>query len=126
MRSLSGAPADRLRRFQPFGSTVALPGAPLPALLDDSLRIDPWGPAVRTDDDLARLQRLVGAEEVLHLQAQELGKVPHVLDVLLPDVVDGDAEDLLVPALLVGRAEHPDRAATDHTARKRGFLDQHH
>src|SRR3954469_16826981 len=51
-------------------------------------------------DRLARLEVLVGLEEVLDLQAVELRHVRDVLEVRHPGVGRGHGEDLVVPARL--------------------------
>jgi hypothetical protein len=78
----------------------------------------------RVPDALARLQRLVHGEEVVDLQPVELGYVLELAQVLLARVARGYADDLVVSALLVGHAEHPDRAAADQAAGERRLLDQ--
>ena len=80
---------------------------------------------LRALDALARLQRLVDLEEVLDLHTVELGQVVDVAQVLLAGVVAGHAEDLVVTALLVAHAEHPDGARPDEAAGERRLLDQH-
>ena len=62
---------------------------------------------------------------MLDCEAVELG---HVLDLGAPRgalVGRGDAQDLVVAALLVAHAEHSQRAAADHAARERRFLQEH-
>jgi tetratricopeptide (TPR) repeat protein len=80
---------------------------------------------VRALDGLARLQVLVDLEEVLDLQPVEFGDVVDVLQVLLPRVVRGDAEDLVVRALLVGHLEHPDDPGGHQAAGEGRLLEQH-
>src|SRR4051812_40495284 len=93
--------------------------------LDDlGLRLDAADPG-RALDALAGLEVLVDLEEVLDLQAVELAQVVDVAEVLQARIVGRDAEDLVVAALLVGHAEHADRAATDQAARERGGLDEY-
>jgi hypothetical protein len=51
--------------------------------------------------------------------------VVDVAQVLVPRVVGGDAENLVVAALLVGHAEHADGAGRDQAAGERRLLDEH-
>ena len=97
---------------------------PLPGGLDLALGVGPADPGGALDA-LARLEVLVDLEEVLDLQPVELGQVVDVAQVLLPRVVAGHAEDLVVAALLVLHPEHADRAGPDQAARERRLLDQH-
>ena len=61
---------------------------------------------------------------MLDFQAVELR---HVLDLGTPGgalVGGGNAQDLVVAALLVAHAEHAERAAADHAAGKRGLFEE--
>ena len=76
-------------------------------------------------DALAGLEVLVDLEEVLDFQAVELR---HVVDLGAPGgalVGGGNAQDLVVAALLVAHAEHAERAAADHAAGEGGLLEEH-
>src|SRR3712207_7834718 len=55
----------------------------------------------------------------------ELRHVVDVAQVLQARVRRGDAQDLVVPALLVGHPEHPDRAALDEAPRERRRSEEH-
>ena len=76
-------------------------------------------------DALAGLEVLVDLEEVLDFQAVELR---HVVDLGTPGgalVRGGNAQDLVIAALLVAHAEHAERAAADHAAGEGGLLEEH-
>jgi hypothetical protein len=61
---------------------------------------------------------------VLDLQPLEIGQVVEVVELGLAWVPRGHAQHLVVGALLVGHAEHADRAAEDQAAGKRRFEHQ--
>jgi hypothetical protein len=94
---------------------------PLPALLDLGLGRGPVRPRGALDR-LAWLEFLVHLEEVLDLQPVELRHVMDVAQVLLPRVGGRHGQDLVVQALLVPHAEHPDDPAGDQAAGQ-GVLD---
>jgi hypothetical protein len=97
---------------------------PLPALLDLGLGRGPVRPRGALDR-LAWLEFLVHLEEVLDLQPVELRHVMDVAQVLLPRVGGRHGQDLVVQALLVPHAEHPDDPAGDQAAGEGRFLEQH-
>ena len=80
---------------------------------------------LRALDRLAGLQVLVDLKEVLDLQPVKLGHVVDVLQVRLPRVARGDAEDLVVRALLVGHLEHADHPGGHQAAGESRLLKQH-
>lgn len=75
-------------------------------------------------DGLAGLQVLVDLEEVGDLQPVEVRDVADVLHGGVARVVGGDAQDLLVRALLVLHHEHADGPALDGAAGEGGFAGQ--
>jgi len=80
---------------------------------------------VRTLDRFARLQVLVDLKEVLDLQPVELRHVVDVLQVRHPRVACGDAQHLVVGALLVGHLEHADDPGSDQAAGESRLLKNH-
>ena len=92
-------------------------------LQDDLLGLDPATP-VGAFDRLARLEVLVGLEEVLDLEAVELADVLQLGDVGDPGVVRGHHQDLVVAAGLVGHVEQTDRASADQAPWERRLLEQ--
>src|SRR5262245_5164139 len=88
----------------------------------DALRLrlrtpDPGRPL----DGLAGFEVLVDLEEVLDLESIELGQMVDVAQVLLPRVLRGHAQHLVVAALLIGHPEHPDGPSPDEATRERGL-----
>src|SRR5580692_2179076 len=92
--------------------------------LDLGLRGRPAGP-VRALDRLAGLEVLVDLEEVLDLQPVKLGHVVDVLQVGLPRIARGHAQNLVVPALLFGHSEHADHPGGHQAAGETRLLKQH-
>ena len=76
-------------------------------------------------DRFAGLELLVHPEEVLDLEPVEFGHVEDVLQVLPPRIGRGNAEHLIVEALLVAHPEHPDDPAGDQAAGEGGLVKQH-
>ena len=75
--------------------------------------------------DLVPFEVLVDLEEMLDLVQEGEGHPVDVLDVGPEGIAEGDAQDLLVLALLVRHPEQPDRTDQDVTARERGLADEH-
>src|SRR5258708_14249987 len=69
-------------------------------------------------DVLAGLQCLGNLEEVVELEAVELGNVADVAQMGHPRIRRSRAQDLVVVAHLVPHPEHPDRSAGDQATRE--------
>src|SRR5829696_2872813 len=72
------------------------------------------------------LELLVDAEEVLDLAQQVRGDLLDPVDVVPVGVGQGDDQQLLVGALVVGHVEHTDDPGLDLTAREGGLAQQDH
>ena len=77
---------------------------------------------------MGALNRLPGLEVLVHLEEMldfEAVKLRNVLDLSTPRcalIRRGNTQDLVVPALLIGHAEHTECAATNHTTRESGLF----
>src|SRR5258708_10728312 len=100
-----------------LAALIACAASTLPARLDLVIGGRLVYPSSRLDF-LAGLQCLVNLEEVVDLQAVELGNVADVAQMGHPRIRRGHAQDLVVVAHLVPHPEHPDRSARDQATRE--------
>src|SRR6185369_16752970 len=112
-----GRPGPEAR--SPAGRVLALPGRPIGG--QDLER--PFAAPPAEDVDALVLEELVCLEEVLDLHEPMGPHLVEAVDVGLVRIGLGDAQDLVVGALLVTHLEDPDRAGPDVAAGERRLVD---